>query len=413
MGGAVLLAMAITGTAAASPIVQTSVVSQDPANFTPRVITGTAVYKMLQVGTTIGTTMFAGGDFTQVQDSGKTTTSNRTDLFSFNATTGVINSLSVSFDAPVWGLASDGTSLWVGGNFKTVNGTARRGLVKVDPITGVVDAAFNAHLNGNVEDLQLVNGRLLVGGKFTKRLQAVDPATGADTGYLNLGISGTVASNAGATDIYRFAVDPAGSHLVAIGNFTTVGTSSHFRAFMVNLGATSGALSTWNYAPLSKFCRAPKLPAQLRDVDFSPGGDFFVIVATGFIPQPGDEGTALCDSAARFETSNLSPTKPTWINYTGGDTIHSVTVTTAAVYIQGHMRWVSSTGSGCFGSCVARPGIAALAPATGAALDWNPGKDRGVGGKDLLLTSAGLWVASDTTHIGGELHERIALMPLP
>ena len=165
MGGAVLLAMAITGTAAASPIVQTSVVSQDPANFTPRVITGTAVYKMLQVGTTIGTTMFAGGDFTQVQDSGKTTTSNRTDLFSFNATTGVINSLSVSFDAPVWGLASDGTSLWVGGNFKTVNGTARRGLVKVDPITGVVDAAFNAHLNGNVEDLQLVNGRLLVGGQ--------------------------------------------------------------------------------------------------------------------------------------------------------------------------------------------------------------------------------------------------------
>ena len=413
MGGAVLLAMAITGTAAASPIVQTSVVSQDPANFTPRVITGTAVYKMLQVGTTIGTTMFAGGDFTQVQDSGKTTTSNRTDLFSFNATTGVINSLSVSFDAPVWGLASDGTSLWVGGNFKTVNGTAGVDWSRWTPSLVWWTRRSTRTSTATSRTCSSSTGGCSSGGKFTKRLQAVDPATGADTGYLNLGISGTVASNAGATDIYRFAVDPAGSHLVAIGNFTTVGTSSHFRAFMVNLGATSGALSTWNYAPLSKFCRAPKLPAQLRDVDFSPGGDFFVIVATGFIPQPGDEGTALCDSAARFETSNLSPTKPTWINYTGGDTIHSVTVTTAAVYIQGHMRWVSSTGSGCFGSCVARPGIAALAPATGAALDWNPGKDRGVGGKDLLLTSAGLWVASDTTHIGGELHERIALMPLP
>jgi hypothetical protein len=405
----VLLAMGVTGTAGASPIVQTSVVSQDPANFTPRVITGTAVYKLLQVGTT----MFAGGDFTQVQDSARTTTFNRTDLFSFNATTGAVTSLSVTVDAPVWGLASDGTSLWVGGNFHTVNGVARRGLVKLDPVTGAVDAAFNAHLNGNVEDLQLINGRLIVGGKFTKRLQAVDPATGADTGYLNLGITGTTAANAGATDVYRFAVDPAGSHLVAIGNFTAVGTATRFRAFMVDLGTTSGTLASWYYTPLNRACRAPKLPAQLRDVDFSPDGSFFVIVATGFIPQAGDEGTTLCDAAARFDSNVASPIRPVWINYTGGDTLHSVTVTTAAVYIQGHNRWVSSTGSGCNGSCVPRMGIAALAPSSGAALDWNPGKTRGVGGKDLLLTTAGLWVASDSTRIGGEVHERLAFMPLP
>ena len=76
---------------------------------------------------------------------------------------------------------------------------------------------------------------------------------------------------------------------------------------------------------------------------------------------------------------------------------------------------MSSSGSGCSGCCVARQGIAALNPSNGAALSWNPGKDRGVGGKDLLLTSApaGLWVASDTTHIGGEIHERIAFLPLP
>ncbi|HST65742.1 MAG TPA: hypothetical protein VLM05_11190 [Mycobacteriales bacterium] len=50
-------------------------------------------------------------------------------------------------------------------------------------------------------------------------------------------------------------------------------------------------------------------------------------------------------------------------------------------------------------------------PRTGRALAWNPGKDRGVGGKDLLVTARGLWVASDTTHIGRETHQRIALLP--
>jgi hypothetical protein len=122
----VLLAMGVMGTANASPIAQATLVSQDPANFTPRVTTGTAIYKLLQVGST----MFAGGDFTQIQNSDRTATYNRTNLFSFNATTGAVTDLSVTFDRPsVWALVSDGSSLWVGGDFKTVNGVARRGLV--------------------------------------------------------------------------------------------------------------------------------------------------------------------------------------------------------------------------------------------------------------------------------------------
>jgi hypothetical protein len=416
IGSVALLAMAFTGTAGASSIVQTTVVSTDPANFTPRVTTGVAVYKLLQVGST----MFAGGDFTQVQNSARTKTFNRDNLFSFDATNGTVDPLlSVTFDqGAVWGIASAGTSLWVGGTFHTVNGVARRGLVKLNTTTGAVDMAFNAHLNGAVEDVQLVNGRLIIGGKFAKRLQAVDPTTGADTGYLNVTISGTTDTNAGATDIYRFAVNPAGTRLVAIGNFTTVAGSTRFRAFMLNLGTTSGTLSTWYYSHLNERCRAASLPAQLRDVDFSPDGVFFVIVATGFIAQAGDENTAICDAAFRFETGPLNPpvttVSPTWRNYTGGDTLHAVVVTNAAVYIQGHQRWVSSTSaSGCFGSCVSRPGIAALNPSNGAALSWNPTKDRGVGGKDLLLTPAGLWVPSDSTHIGGEIHERVAFLPLP
>ena len=410
---AALLAMALTGTAGASPVVQTTMVSEDPAGFTPRVATGTAVYKLLQVGST----MFAGGDFSQVRNATGQATFDRDNLFSFNATSGALTSLSVSFNGPVWALATDGTSLWVGGEFTQVNGDTHRKLVKLDPTNGAVDTTFNPALTtGDVTDAQLVNGRLIIAGKFSKALLALDPDTGADTGYLNLGITGTVAPTAGPTDVYRFAVGPGKTRLVAIGNFTAVGGATRYRAFMVNLGATSGSLASWYYTPLNRACRSTVEPAQLRDVDFSPDGSFFVIVSTGYVPQAGDQGVTICDAAARFNANVANPTRPVWMNYTGGDTLQSVVVTSAAVYIQGHQRWVSSTGVGCTFGCFSREGIAALAPASGAALTWNPGKDRGVGGKDLLLTSApaGLWVASDTKQIGNprEAHEELAFLPL-
>jgi hypothetical protein len=86
-----------------------------------------------------------------------------------------------------------------------------------------------------------------------------------------------------------------------------------------------------------------------------------------------------------------------------------VAVTDKAVYVQGHQRWRANLKKP---GAVDRPGIGAIGPRTGKALPWNPTKDRGTGGKDLLVTPAGLWVASDTTHIGGETHARIALLPV-
>jgi hypothetical protein len=133
------------------------------------------------------------------------------------------------------------------------------------------------------------------------------------------------------------------------------------------------------------------------------------------VPQAGGVGRDLCDAAARFETDVASPARPTWINYTGGDTLHSVAATDVAVYVQGHQRWLDNPqGRNAAGpGAVSRQGIGAINPSTGLALSWNPGKERGVGGKDLYVTSAGLWVGSDTNRIGGETRRRIALMPVP
>jgi hypothetical protein len=398
---------------ATGSIAQPHVVSEDPANFTPNIIDGGGVDKTsVDALAQLGNTLYAGGEFRLVQKGG--TTFNRTNLVSFDATDGTVTpNFAPTFDGKVFALLATGTSLYVGGYFHQANGVARRGLVKLNATTGAVDTAFDAHLNGAVQEIRLVNGRLLVGGKFSQKLLALNPATGANTNYINISITGTVASNAGATDVYRFAVNPQGTRLVAIGNFTTVGGQDRRRAFMLDLGA-SATLSQWYYAPLRNNCRASSLPAYMRDVDFSPDGSYFVVDTTGFVPFAGGVGRDLCDAAARFETNVLNPTRPTWINYSGGDTFHSILATGAAVYVQGHFRALDNPNgtNGPAPGSSPRQGIGAINPTTGLALPWNPGKTRGVGGKDFLATSAGLWVASDGRMFNGEVRDNIAFCPL-
>ena len=113
-----------------------------------------------------------------------------------------------------------------------------------------------------------------------------------------------------------------------------------------------------------------------RGVDFSPDGSYFVVVTSG-----GPNGTVgLCDAAARFETANVSATAaPTWINWTGGDSLYSVAATGAAVYVGGHQRWLdnpfgqNSAGPGA----VSRPGIGAIDPdhREGAGLEPHQGPE--------------------------------------
>jgi beta-propeller uncharacterized protein DUF5122 len=411
-GMAVMLAATAMGTADASPAIG-RVVSTNPVNYTPNITNG-AAYKSAEANGML----YVGGSFTSVTAAAGTTptgTFTRNHILAFNAATGSIStSFAPNVNGDVWAIVPSGTSLYIGGSFSSVNGVARRGLAKIDATTGAVDTSFNAALtSGNVTEAALVSGRLIISGTFPKKILAVNPASGTNTGYINVAVTGSVASNAGPVEVYRFAVNPAGTKLVGVGNFTTVGGATHYRAFMLDLGSTAASVSAWRYTPLQQQCAADSLTDYMRDVDFSPDGSYFVFVSTGFVPLSGQIGIALCDAAARFETANLSPSRPTWINYTGGDTLHSVAVTDQAVYVQGHQRWLNNpqgrdnAGPGA----VSRPGIGAIDPTTGLALSWNPTKDRGVGGKDLLVTARGLWVASDTAHIGHETRMRIALLP--
>jgi Domain of unknown function (DUF5122) beta-propeller len=419
VAAAACLVAGVTGVADAQPPSQPGVVSTDPSNFTPHLADdNTGVRPRVLALGKIGNTLYAGGMFHNIQDRRRQTTVQRENLFSFDIPTGDISSFAPVVNGAVWAMATTSDAVYIGGDFTSVNGVERHGLAKLNPTTGEVDPAFVPPFGtGRVTELAMANGRLIVAGSFPKKLLALNPATGRGTTYITATIAGTVPLTNEKTNVFKFAVDPSATHLVAIGNFTTVNGEQRVRAFMLDLGTSSATLNPWWYAPFANRCASttPARQSYLDDVDFSPDGSYFVVAATGFVPQFSSQiGTMVCDAAARFETNVAAPTAPTWINYTGGDTLHSIVATGAAVYVQGHSRWLDnpqgrdSAGPGA----VSRPGGGAIDPATGHALSWNPVMNNTVGGFDFLATSDGLWLGRDGNRIGGEYHRGLAFMPL-
>jgi hypothetical protein len=144
------------------------------------------------------------------------------------------------------------------------------------------------------------------------------------------------------------------------------------------------------------------------------------IATTGFHPADQFPGsypwTGLCDAAAAFPATQASVSHQ-WINYTGCDSLYSTAADVSTAYFGGHERW-SENPRGCDSAgpgAISAPGIEGLSPATGA-LTFNPTRSRGLGADDMLITSAGLWIASDNLdrsaqcgHVSG--HAGICLLP--
>jgi hypothetical protein len=407
------IALAVgTPIAAQASISQPAVVSDNPADTTPHIVLSDTAYDV-RAFAQVGRTVYAGGLFSEVQDPAKTTTYARQNFVAFDSETGAISPLVLSLNGRVGDIeaSTDGTAIFVAGAFSKANGITRRGILKYDLVNDRIDPAFAPTGMRTVSDLALANGALIAAGNFTKKVMALNPTTGADTGAIDIAVAGTVNPD-DETRVRHIAVSPDGTRLVATGNFATVNGQNRRRAFMLNLGPTA-TLSTW-YAPrFAANCPAGGSRREwAQGVDFSPDGSYFVIVTTG---GPNGTATGMCDAAGRFETANVSSTAaPTWINWTGGDTLYSVAITGPAVYVGGHQRWLDnplgrdSAGAGA----VERPGIGAIDPVTGMALPWNPTKSREHGTMVLYATPAGLWVGSDGARFGREDHAGIGFAPL-
>ncbi len=376
-----------------------------------------------------GNTMYAVGLFSSIKQG--STTYSRNNAFSFSATTGAMTSWAPTVNGQVNSIAlsADCATAYLGGTFTSINGTVVKNIAAVDTTNGNVRTAFARTAGGAVNTLETAGPHLLVGGKFTsingstkKYMVSLNLTTGTDDGYVNLGISGNYIytddggrqNKSNSTHVYNFSMSPDGSRLLAMGVFTSVGGQARRQIFMLDLGTTSATVNPWYSAEFDRNCAIVQ-PFYLRDASWSPDASTIYVATTGYKPANGlgyrtsDPRGGLCDATASFSSLPSSTHTHTWINYTGCDSLYSVAADSSAVYAGGHQRWADSPvqcDGNRNGTKVVSPGMTGLTLAGNSILDGKGpnadgdltnryNKGRGLGATDMVITAAGLWIASD------------------
>ncbi len=367
-------------------------------------------------------TMYAVGTFSKIERG--TVSHLRYNVMSFKATSPyTVSTWAPKVNGEVNSIAfNDGNcaDAYIGGTFTSVNGFKVANLAEVSTVTGRVVKSFLHSASSEVDTILGVNGRLLVGGEFKSingssaepYFASLSPVTGAVGKYLNLHISGNyqfpgVVAN--PTRVYNQALSHSGTLDLVMGDFTSVGGQGRQQIFMLNLSKKVATVTKWTSPEFDgsdgnlpggyPYQCSVSTPFYVRSAAWSPNDATIYLGDTGYhpwnltttVPRSG-----LCDSASAFPATQKSVLH-LWVNYTGCDSLYAAAADASTAYFGGHERW-SQNPDGCDedggGTAVAAPGIEGLSPATGA-LTLNPTRARGLGADDMLVTSAGLWIASD------------------
>src|SRR6185437_4402882 len=305
---ALIVSLVCLGIVAALPGAASAIVGTSAATNIPYIQLQGATDNYARTATVIGSMVYVGGSFSAVFEpvSGKSYA--RTSLYAYNESTGRLTTFAPTFNGAVWGLerSGDGRYLYAAGDFSTVDGAARRGLARFDLTTGAL-TSFNAHLGGQARTVNEVGGHLIVGGAFSQvngvsrvGLASLDPTTGALQPYLNAGLSGTVASNAGPTQVLHSAVNPAGTQMAVAGNFTSAAGKAHWRTILLDLGASSATVSAWNAPILQQPCKSSESPNYVSALSYSQDGTWLAMATDGFKNATGPLSATVCDAVARF-----------------------------------------------------------------------------------------------------------------
>jgi hypothetical protein len=436
---AVLLPLGVTAAQAqgvGGELPPAGVVSATPATNTPHLKTTEdnpteQVRQLVQCGGT----MYAVGTFTTIIRQSNTYT--RYNIFSFSATApytvtswapDVVGTYGTTADTSATintiGFANGNCQdAYIGGKFTSINGTTVQNIAEISTTTGNVVTTFASKASGAVQTILGVGNHLLVGGLFTgvngdttdPYMASLSPVTGKSDGFLHLNISGNYnfsGVSANPTQVYNQQLSHGGTLDLVEGDFTSVGGLQREQIFMLNVGGTTATVTGWTSPEFDGSSSAYPYecatvePFYIQAAAWSPDDSTVYIGTTGYHPNGYPVGatprTGLCDAAAAFPATQTSVLHE-WVNYTGCDSLYSAAADANAAYFAGHERYsmnpddCDALGTNGYNA----PGMEGLDPANGnlyTSADGTVGyysRDRGLGADDELLTSAGLWIASD------------------
>ncbi len=403
--------------------------SEQPIDNTARVMDG-YVYAIDRLGDTV----VVGGDFHTVRDYAPgSPDQTRNYLFSFDLSTGEVSPFFVpDMDDVVHAVhILDDQHVLVAGEFKDINGIRQRGVAKLSLADGSIDSSFFGQTSSAVLDMAVSGDVIYVGGRFEwagnqrrPKLAALEIDTGRGISAFDFAVTGIVnptAQDVQSTQVIELDVSDDGRWLSVLGNQSQINGQPRGQLALIDLNDYT--LADWSVPQFDQWpCSTGgnKLTYVLT-AEFSPDSSYLVTGSMGAYRTP--ESDALCDTVARFELPPVATgaVRPTWADYTGGDSIFRVQVTDAAVYAGGHQRWANNpyptTANGTRRGdrdgvgTVLRGGLVALDPVSGVPLSWNPNDDgtrpqRGF--EEIIADGDLLLLGSDSTVIGGEIRQRVA-----
>jgi hypothetical protein len=323
----------------------------------------------------LGGTLYLGGSFTQVNGTAR----NR--LAACDAASGNLLSWNPNANNTVRALqvSPAGTRVYVGGDFTAVGGAARTRVAALSPSSG---AAFgwSPYVNNSVKAVttSTTGSTVYVGGDFSsaegagrQRLAAFN----ATSGKISSTFKPTISNGAGNfATVLSMAVSPNNQSLYFSGDFALVNGHSRRNAAAVSTGIAS--LRAWS-------------PASTGDV----AGEL-VISASGNTVFVGGRATGGYVQA-------YGPTAggtPVWNVQTNGD-VEALAVSSSILYIGGHFTTVGASH---------RDHLAAVRAAGGALQSWAPAANGVFGAFGAAITSSRVAFGGEFTTINGAAHQGIA-----
>jgi hypothetical protein len=200
-------------------------------------------------------TVYAGGAFTNIDDG---TSYPRSYLAAIDSSGYVVSSWVADADAEVFGLSVSGSTVYVGGNFYTINGTTRKNLAamgtdgNLDPWSPLATAYYFQGMEA-VSDILVSGSTIYIAGAFV----AINDGSG--NGNVSIGALAAIGTNgllaswepAPYGEVYSIAL--SGTTLYAAGQFSAIGATPRNYAAGINTGdgtATSldPDLDNWSFA---------------------------------------------------------------------------------------------------------------------------------------------------------------------